>query len=254
MNSENDINKEVGINNLVRFLKHGIKHLNKGGDFNYQVAMLCIDVSVELSIKTHLNIDYYISNFDKLLKLFKNGPLPKGFLLNKLNGIKSLRNKRNKVQHNVMKDDLSQKIVMSYASISRYLISKLFSRDEKHLFYKINEDLRLIDDFLGFWENIEERIKIFHLDLSNIYPVDMDFDKILNTLRFNEYTEVITEEDSKKLMKIKDLELYLMESPEKLSWAELKNYISYLKKLEVKISKNIDIYYENEVAYFKKGH
>lgn len=263
------------ITRIHKVLNHGISHLKEfRTPFNFQIAMISIDNSVELTLKAYLGIRYYI-NFHSLLRKLKLN-LPDGFfervpsflslellipewkLLGNplkntkrdfINLIKGFHKIRNNLYHDVIKEDVRRKIVIVYASLARYLIDKLLNKNKSDIIVNISNPSKLIDQFLKLWKKIEDRIKLFFFDVIEItYDYNLPF--ALDVLLHENMIDI---ETNLNLLNIRILKRELKKGFD-ISWRKLQESIEYLDEFESELEDQIKIYYDNEEypsSYYK---
>lgn len=263
------INEPYYIARIHKVLDHGISHLKEfRTPFNFQIAMISIDNSVELTLKAYLGIRYYI-NFHSLLKKLKPN-LPDGFfervpsflslellipewkLLDNplkntkgdfINLIKGFHKLRNNLYHNVIKEDVRRKIVVIYASLARYLIDKLLNKNKSDIIVNISNPSKLIDQFLKLWKKIEDRIKLFFFDAIEItYDYNLPF--ALDVLLHEHMIDIKT---NLNLLNIRILKRELKKGFD-ISSKKLQESFDYLVEFESELEDQIKWYYDNEEA------
>lgn len=150
-------------------LVHGIQHLDMNSGFDYRIAMISIDNSVELMIKTYLGLPKRITRiegitrrkYEEISSSFPN--LLDGieeFASNKLNGIELgdiewFHRLRNQLYHDGNGITVEKEKVEAYAEIAKILFDNLFGIE---IGESGNEKLRhsLVGEFIKEWTNIEK--------------------------------------------------------------------------------------------------
>jgi len=150
-------------------LVHGIQHLDSNTGFDYRIAMISIDNSVELMIKTYLGLPKRTSKiegitrkiFDEIISSFPNllDGLEK-FSSDKLNGIELgdiewFHRLRNQLYHDGNGITVEKEKVQAYAEIAKILFSNLFGIEIEE---SGNENLHhnLVGEFIKEWAKIEK--------------------------------------------------------------------------------------------------
>lgn len=257
------------INIIKGVLDHGISHLNKlRTPFNFQIAMISIDNAVELMLKAYLGIKYEIGFYSLLQKL--KPKLPDGFLkiipnflnldllipewellfqptntqVDFLKLIQEFHEIRNNLYHNVIKENIRRKVVVTYAALAKFLFNKLLVRNKDK--NKISEKRQSIlkNKFLEIWRKIEDRIKLFFLDIMDI---NYDYD-LLFALDVLLHEHMIDIETDINLIILRILKKEIKKGFE-ISWERLQKKIDFLIDFESKLDEKIDWYYENEEPY-----
>ncbi|TGV00453.1 hypothetical protein [Flavivirga rizhaonensis] len=150
-------------------LVHGIQHLDLNSGFDYRIAMISIDNSVELMIKTYLGLPKRITRiegitrkkYEEITSTFPN--LLDGveeFASDKLNGIELgdiewFHRLRNQLYHDGNGITVEKEKVEAYAEIAKILFENLFGIEIEE---SGNENLRhsLVGEFIKEWTNIEK--------------------------------------------------------------------------------------------------
>ncbi len=158
----------IWINGPVELLQHGLLHIQEDNDFDLRIAMISIDNSVELTIKTFLvlnkrilgiNYNRYknsIQKFPLMLNLLQEF-IPDKISYEELDGIEMFHNLRNSLYHQGNGITIQLKIVNRYAAISKDLISRLFDVDieDKVISKSSNDFFSLSGEFLLVWRKLE---------------------------------------------------------------------------------------------------
>jgi hypothetical protein len=151
-------------------LVHGIQHIDLNTGFDYRIAMISIDNSVELMIKTHLGLPKRISKiegitrkkYEEITSTFPN--LLDGieeFSGDKLNGIdlgdiEWFHRLRNQLYHDGNGITVEKEKVEAYAEIAKILFGNLFGIEIEETG---NENLHhsLVGEFIKEWANLEKQ-------------------------------------------------------------------------------------------------
>lgn len=164
--------ENIWVNGPLELLEHGIKHIKEGNEFDLRIAMISIDNSVELAIKTYLSLNKRALgiNWKKYKNAIKKFPpmlnLIQEFINNKvsneeLDGIEMFHNLRNSLYHQGNGITIQRNIVNRYAIVAQDLISRLFDVDlEKKLTSIISDDnFSLYGEFLLKWRELEQELR-----------------------------------------------------------------------------------------------
>lgn len=130
-------NKSHWANGSLELLNHGLNHIEQGKEFDLRIAMISIDNSVELSVKTYLSKNRRSLNlgrkelqkskrfFPQLLDLFANHN--QIIISNEdLDAIEYYHSIRNNLYHEGAGINVQESIVRAYYTLAYDLISKLF--------------------------------------------------------------------------------------------------------------------------------
>ena len=216
-------------------LVHGIQHLDLNSGFDYRIAMISIDNSVELMIKTYLGLPKRITKiegitrkkYEEITSTFPN--LLDGieeFASDKLNGIELgdiewFHRLRNQLYHDGNGITVEKEKVEAYAEIAKILFDNLFGIEIEE---SGNENLRhsLVGEFIKEWTNIEK--------LSQ--PKDKT-KRILPLQRFSEMAEKgeLTKYQIQKLDEIRRFRNNLVHGMTSPTESELKNALIELKEI-----------------------
>jgi len=165
------MNSNPWVTGPLELIKHGMLHIEGGNDFDLRIAMISIDNSVELAVKTFLalnrrslNIERKdfknsIRNFPSLLDLLEQNA-PDKVSSEELDAIEQFHSLRNSLYHQGNGITVESNMVKSYSIITRDLISRLFDVNLNDLFIEDKDDLKLIGKFLTVWHELETVIKI----------------------------------------------------------------------------------------------
>ncbi len=166
------MDENIWVNGPFELLEHGIKHIKGGNEFDFRIAMISIDNSVELAIKTHLalrkralGIEWKkykdsIQNFPSMLDLIQEFVSDK-VSKEELDGIEMFHNLRNSLYHQGNGITIQYNIVNRYAIIAQDLISRLFEvdLDKKMTNITSDEHFSLYGEFLLKWRELEEALR-----------------------------------------------------------------------------------------------
>lgn len=149
-------------------LRHGLYLLQNDSDSNRRLAMICIDNSVELMMKTFLGLPERISgikitrkeyaefseSFPKLLDALEK------FVANKITGIdlgeiEWYHRLRNELYHQGNGLTVEKTNVEVYAEIANLLFNNLFGF---RLVKEVDDKTKLLGDFMQAWINYEKTI------------------------------------------------------------------------------------------------
>ena len=158
------------VSGAKELLVHGLQHLDLDSDFDNRVAMISIDNSCELMIKTYLGLPKRITKieglsrkrFEEICSSFPN--LLDGieeFGSNKLKGIdlgdiEWFHRVRNQLYHDGNGITVEKKKVEAYAEISKILFENLFEIKIEEIG---NEVLHhgLVGEFIKLWADLERQ-------------------------------------------------------------------------------------------------
>lgn len=154
----------------LELLKHGIEHLELGSGFDTRVAMISIDNTVELAIKTYLGLPSRVTgitglsrrryeeisqNFSSLLNGFEEFA-PDKIVGIELGDIEWFHRVRNQLYHEGNGITVERGKVEGYAEIAKILLSNLFGVVVEEL---IEEKPRsLVGEFFNDWANLEQKL------------------------------------------------------------------------------------------------
>ena len=163
--------ENIWVNGPFELLDHGINHIKEGNEFDLRIAMISIDNSVELAIKTYLalnkralGIKYKrykdsIQKFPPMLNLIQNFANDK-VTYEELDGIEMFHNLRNSLYHQGNGITVQRNIVNRYAVVAQDLISRLFDIDlDMKISDKVSEDFTLYGIFLLKWRELEQELR-----------------------------------------------------------------------------------------------
>lgn len=151
-------------------LEHGVEHLNRGTAFDLRMAMICIDNSVELVIKTFLGLPRRISgieglskkkfdevkdSFTKLLEAFEEHANDKLIGI-ELGEIEWFHRKRNQLYHDGNGITVEKPQVDAYKEIAVILFKNLFSADIE--MKVVDKHHTLTGEFIIEWAELENAI------------------------------------------------------------------------------------------------
>lgn len=151
-------------------LEHGLKHLDLKSDFDNRIAMISIDNSVELMIKTHLSLPKRISKIEGLTRKITeeiSSSFPslldglEKYCSDKLQGIdlgdiEWFHRVRNQLYHDGNGITVEKEKVEAYAEIAKILFENLFD-------LKIEENgdefvhHSLVGEFIKLWADLERK-------------------------------------------------------------------------------------------------
>jgi hypothetical protein len=162
----------IWVNGPLELLEHGINHIKGGNEFDLRIAMISIDNSVELAIKTFLALNKRALriNWKRYSNSIKKFPLMlnllQDFITDKvsseeLDGIEMFHNLRNSLYHQGNGITVQQNIVNRYAIVAQDLISRLFDVDlNKRITVIISDDeFSIYGEFLLKWRELEQELR-----------------------------------------------------------------------------------------------
>ncbi|MCP4181535.1 MAG: hypothetical protein GY756_27540 [bacterium] len=215
-------------------LVHGLQHLDLETGFDYRIAMISVDNSVELMIKTHLGLPKRITKIEgitrkKYEEITSNFPnLLDGleeFASERLNGIdlgdiEWFHRLRNQLYHDGNGITVEKEKVEAYAEIAKILFGNLFDIEIEEAG---NETLHhsLVGEFIKEWANLEKQT--LHINGKLKAPVlrirEMLSNGELSNSQANQFD---------KIRKFRNDLVHGMSSPSQI---ELKKYLLELKEI-----------------------
>lgn len=154
----------------IELLNHGLSHLQQDSDFDNRMAMICIDNSIELMMKTFVGLPKRVSGkkiskseYDEMTNSFSD--LLDGiqkYASDKIVGIELgdiewYHRIRNQLYHDGNGITVEKSKVEGYTEIAKILFSNLFDMPQEE-FIEIKLDNR-IGEFLSCWHHIENELK-----------------------------------------------------------------------------------------------
>ena len=222
-------------------LKHGIKLLKKDSDSNRRIAMICIDNSVELMMKTFLGLPKRITginlsrkeyaeiseSFPKLLDALEIHAAKRleGLDLGEIEWFHRLRNELYH-QGNGLTVELNHAEV--YAEIANLLFYNLF---DFKLIEPEEDDTELLGSFMNSWINFEKTAR-------NIAFVWDDYEimrKPLDAVRFLHKVKVLTNKEINELETIRHVRNEVVHGTKDHKKLITEELINSLKDLTVRI-------------------
>lgn len=152
----------------IELLQHGLEHLEKGTDFDRRMAMIVIDNSVEVAIKTYLGLPERASRLRLPRKLFEEAAQSFPALLDCLDEVAPGRlvgldladfewyhRLRNQLYHEGNGITVEREHVEVYAEMAIQLLCNLFAIDRTVI------DMRpsSVGDFLEKWAELERELR-----------------------------------------------------------------------------------------------
>ncbi|KKK81430.1 hypothetical protein LCGC14_2813530 [marine sediment metagenome] len=192
MNMHDDL-----IDDVVKILYHGIDHLEKGTNFDLQIAMISIDNAIELGVKGYLGVSTYMEFRPLLTELRQKKP--NLFSRRLYQDIKYFHSIRNQIYHEVKVKKVRRRKTALYASLANQLISKLFSRHIQALFRKEDHTSILVDEFMKNWYEVMGNLSIIYAAESDIVDFSYPEDEMID---FAEYNGVIRGAEYGRLLKV----------------------------------------------------
>jgi hypothetical protein len=225
-------------------LNHGLNLLKKrDSDVNRRIAMIIIDNSVELMIKTFLNLPKRITginisrakyaefseSFPKLLDALEEYALDKVPELH-FGEIEWYHRLRNELYHQGNGLTVERQKVVTYASIAKILFKNLYGFDllEK----EVSKDELDLERYLELWGQFE---LIIQSRKFNSKPFDKSTIEILKELENKKYLD---KEDLKIIAEYRNYRNKIVHSQMKVDDIPLplkENYIPYMKSIMTKI-------------------
>ena len=221
-------------------LVHGLQHLDLNSDFDNRVAMISIDNSVELIIKTYLGLPKRISKIEgitrkKFEEITSNFPnLLNGleeFASDKLNGIdlgdiEWFHRVRNQLYHDGNGITVEKEKVEAYAEIAKILFENLF---ELRIEETGNEILHhsLVGEFIKLWADLERQV--IHKDGKTRPPIYM--------LREMLKDGTLSKRQAEQFGEVRKFRNNLVHGMSSLSEAELKRFVKELRNIIDELNK-----------------
>lgn len=187
----------IWVEGPIELIKHGLKHIQEGEDFDFRIAMISIDNAVETTIKTYLALNrrslgiaykkykHSIRNFPTMLDLI-NDYASNIVSTDILDVIEIFHIIRNNLYHQGHGITVLLNFVEQYATIAKDLLSRLFEVNIEPYFEDIPvSDLSVnYNEFLMIWRKIEINLKNYALTESLIPLIDKPYtiNKILDIL------------------------------------------------------------------------
>lgn len=162
-------------NGSLELLNHGLNHIKEGKEFDFRIAMISIDNSVELSIKTYFSQNRRSLNlsrkdlqqskryFPQLLDIFGNNNRI-NISNEDLDAIEFYHSIRNNLYHEGAGINVQENIVKAYYALAYDLISKLFSLNEitkpiVRISYEELDGYEDIEEFYSFYNSVESSLR-----------------------------------------------------------------------------------------------
>lgn len=222
-------------------LVHGLQHLDMDTDFDNRMAMISIDNSIELMIKTYLGLPKRISNIEglsrrRLQEITANFPaLLDGleeFGGDKLNGIdlgdiEWFHRIRNQLYHDGNGITVEKEKVEVYGEMAKILFENLFGHQ---IIEMGNETLHhsLTGEFIKLWADLERPN-----DPESERPVPA-MHRIQQMIRNGE----LSEKQAEKLQRVRHFRNHLVHGVSSPTETELKESLSDLKAIHAALKSN----------------
>lgn len=154
----------------LELLKHGLEHLQLGSDFDARIAMISIDNSVELMIKTYLGLPSRVTgitelsrrryeeisqSFSSLLDGFEKFA-PDKVVGIELGDIEWFHRLRNQLYHEGNGITVERGKVEGYVEIAKILFSNLFAVAVEDLIEERPHSL--VGEFFSNWASLEQEL------------------------------------------------------------------------------------------------
>ena len=222
-------------------LVHGLQHLDLDTDFDNRMAMISIDNSIELMIKTYLGLPKRISNIEglsrrRLQEITANFPaLLDGleeFGGDKLNGIdlgdiEWFHRIRNQLYHDGNGITVEKEKVEVYGEMAKILFENLF---DHQIIEMGNETLHhsLTGEFIKLWADLERPN-----DSDSERPVPA-MHRIQQMIRNGE----LSEKQAEKLQRVRHFRNHLVHGVSSPTESELKESLTDLKAIHAALKSN----------------
>jgi hypothetical protein len=214
-------------------LIHGLRHLDLNTDFDNRIAMISIDNSVELMIKTYLGLPKRITKIEGLTRKrfeeFANSfpSLMDGleeFANEKLVGIELgdiewFHRLRNQLYHDGNGITVEKEKVETYAAIAKILFENLFET-------KIDESTNishhdLVGQFISLWATLERKS---YKEGTKINPPVLVLNKLVDE-------GIVSRKQLNQIMEVRDFRNQLVHGMMVPTEVELKGNIKILKEI-----------------------
>ena len=186
-------------------LIHGLKLLQKDSDTDRRIAIICVDNSVELMLKTFLGLPHRISgikmsrkeyseiseSFPKLLDAIENHAEDKIKGID-LGEIKWYHRLRNELYHQGNGLTVERNNVEVYAEIANLLFLNLFGFK---LIEEQDDKTELLGRFMSTWIQFEKTSR----DMAFIIDEDEKFRMPMDAIRFLYKNKIVSNSEMKKL-------------------------------------------------------
>ena len=226
------------IDGPIELLKHAIEHLILESDFDARIALISVDNSVELMIKTYLSLPSRITKIERLsrkrlLEISQNFSILLEFLEkvspDKLSGVKLeeiewFHNLRNHLYHEGNGITVEKQKVEMYFEIAKIMLSNLFEVDIDNLIVKI--PFSLTGKFLYFWGILDGDLVL--LGSKSIKQKPISFTRLIEKLKELEIIDENFINQYYQLNQIRDKIVHTLIIP---PVNDLKQYIEDIKVL-----------------------
>lgn len=197
-------------NGPKEILKHGLDLLKKDNDTNRRLAIISIDNSVELMIKTFLGLpkringlkitrkeyEEFSESFPKLLDALENHA-PDKLIGIDLGEIEWYHRLRNQLYHQGNGLTVERSNVEVYAELANLLFKNLYGQE---LISQINDSKELLGDFLSEWVIIEIGLH----DLAQTHSLlGTKRNTILDAMRFLKGAGLVDDDEYKELNELR---------------------------------------------------
>lgn len=222
-------------------LVHGLQHLDLDTDFDNRMAMISIDNSIELMIKTHLGLPKRISSIEgltrrRLQEITTNFPaLLDGleeYCGDKLNGvdlgdIEWFHRIRNQLYHDGNGITVEKEKVEVYAEIAKILFENLFGHQ---IVQTESESLHhsLTGEFIKLWADLERS------DSSS----EQRHLPVMHRIQQMTNNGELSDKQVEKLKKVRNFRNHLVHGISSPTESELKDSLSDLKAIHVALNAN----------------
>jgi hypothetical protein len=199
-------------NGPKEILKHGLELLNKDSDTNRRLAIISIDNSVELMIKTFLGLpkringlkitrkeyDEFSESFPKLLDALENFA-PTKLIGIDLGEIEWYHRLRNQLYHQGNGLTVDRNNVEVYAQLANLLFKNLYGQE---LIIQLDNSKELLGEFLSEWVIIETGL----YDLTQTHSlVGTRRNTLIDAINFLSGAGLIEDDEIKELNYLRDI-------------------------------------------------
>lgn len=227
----------------LELLQHGFEHMKKDSDFDYRISMISIDNSIELMLKTYLELPKRITNINGISRQKRNEIsnsfpalldaleqyAPKKIIGFELGDIEWFHRIRNQLYHDGNGITVERKKVEIYYEIAAILCSNLFEVDLDYFFDELPESKTR--EFFIVWSNLISIIK----DLYSLH-ISKEVNKPISILIGKLYMGGIVPSDIYEDFKIMLRSRNSIAHGEEVKYSEIHKYIDKLKGLITKLN------------------
>jgi len=208
--------KKPWISGPEELLTHGLEHLKKPTDFDGRMALICIDNSVELTLKTYLGLssratgiiglsktkyDEICQSFSKLVGAIEEHAKEKLVGI-EIDDIEWFHRLRNEIYHKGNGITVERSKLESYSELAIILFQNIFEVE-----LEVDDTIEhetLIGKFIKKWINFEKTA----IESFGITDEGLSGTELLTTLRNSKIIDSVTLTDLKKLYSLRNSLIY----------------------------------------------